>query len=142
MTTLIERDAAGQPRTRSGVERTLLWLEVLLALGAFGGAAGFLLLGEELLGPGTADLPFASPVLAGLALASVNGVLPTVVVLGTLRRRPWARTGHLVVGLALVGWIVVQVAFLGWPPHWLQLAYLAYGVVITALALRLRRPAT
>jgi hypothetical protein len=141
MTTSIERDAAGQPGTRSGVERTLLWLEVLLAIGAFGGAAAFLLMGEEFLGAGTADLPFASPVLAGLALACVNGVLPTVVVIGTLQRRPWARLGHLVVGLALVGWVVVQVAFLGWPPHWLQLTYLAYGVVITALAVRLRRSA-
>jgi hypothetical protein len=122
---------------RAGVLSTLLWLEALLAIGAFGGAVGFLLLGEELLGSGTADLPFASPVLAGLALALVNGVLPTVVIVGSLRRRPWAIRGHLVVGLALIGWIVVQVAFLGWPPHWLQWAYLAYGVVLTGLAMRL-----
>jgi hypothetical protein len=129
--------APPRPQVRAGVLSTLLWLEVLLAIGAFGGAAGFLLLGGDLLGAGTADLPFASPVLAGVALGLVNGVLPTVVLVGTLRRRPWAIRGHLVVGLALVGWIVVQVAFLGWPPHWLQWAYLAYGVVLTGLALRL-----
>jgi hypothetical protein len=129
--------APPRPPVRAGILSTLLWLEVLLALGAFGGAAGFWLLGEDLLSEGTANLPFASPVLAGLALALVNGVLPTVVVVGTLRQRAWAIRGHLVVGLALVGWIVVQVAFLGWPPHWLQWAYLAYGAVITGLALRL-----
>jgi hypothetical protein len=129
--------APPHPQVRPGVLSSLLWLEALLAIGAFGGAAGFLLLGDDLLGPATADLPFASPVLAGLALALVNGVLPTVVIVGTLQRRPWAIRGHLVVGLALVGWIVIQVAFLGWPPHWVQRAYLVYGAVLTGLALRL-----
>jgi hypothetical protein len=131
--------APSRPRARPGVVSALLSLETLLAIGAFGGAAGFLLVGADFLGEGTADLPFASPVLAGLALGLVDGVLPATVVVGTLRQRPWAVRGHLVVGLALVGWVVVQVAFLGWPPHWLQLAYVVYGLVIVGLALSLRR---
>lgn len=115
----------------------LLWLEGLLAVGAFGGAIGFFVLGEDLLREATARLPFASPVLAGIALATVNGVLPTVVLVGALLRRRWAHRGHLVVGVALVGWIVVQVALLGWPPAALQWLYLVYGLVIVVLAVPL-----
>jgi hypothetical protein len=126
-------------RPRPALERTLLVLEVLLAVGAFGGALGFLLLSDEMLGPVTADLPWQSPLLAGLSLALVNGVLPTVVVVGTLQRRPWADVGHLVVGLALVGWVAAQVVFLGWPPNALQIVYALYGVAIAALGWRVRR---
>lgn len=117
----------------------MLWLEALLAVGALGGAAGFLVLGEDLLGEATALLPLGCPVLAGFALGLVNGVLPAVVGVGALRRRRWARLGHLAVGLALVAWIVVQVGFLGWPPAALQWAYLGYGLVIVALAVVLLR---
>jgi hypothetical protein len=118
----------------------LLWLEGLLALGAFGGAAG-LATGAIDMGAATADLPFGSAALAGWALAAVNGALPTAVLVSALGRRPWAPLGHLLVGSALIGWIVVQVAFLGWPPHWLQVLYLGYGWAIVGLAVRLRRGA-
>jgi hypothetical protein len=33
----------------------------------------------------------------------------------------------------------VQVAFLGWPPHWLQMAYVVYGWAIIVLAVPLQR---
>jgi hypothetical protein len=125
---------------RAGIEVVLWWLEGLLAVGAVGGALGFWLLGERLLGDATARLPFASPILAGVALLLVNGLLPTAVLVGTRRGVPLvARAGHLAVGVALIGWIVVQVGYLGWPPAGLQWAYLLYGVLITTLALRLRR---
>lgn len=126
------------PRTaRSRTERALLTLEILLAVGAYGGAIGLASGGLDL-GEATARLPLQSLVLAGLALGLVNGVLPTVVVVGALRRRPWAPLGHLVVGVALTGWIVVQVAILGPPVHWLQALYLVWGLVVVALALRHR----
>jgi hypothetical protein len=124
-------------RRLTGTERALVWLEVLLVLGAYGGAVGLITGGVDL-GEATADLPFGSPAFGGWALAVVNGVLPTVVVIGALLRRPWARYGHLVVGAALVGWIAVQVAFLGLPPHWLQVLYFAWGWTIVVMALRLR----
>jgi uncharacterized membrane protein len=124
-----------KPLTTS--ERALVWLEVLLAVGAYFGAVGFITGGLDL-GEATADLPFGSTVFAGSALALVNGVLPTVVVIGALRRRWWALPGHLVVGIALIGWILVQLAFLGLPPHWLQVLYFVWGVVIVLLALSLR----
>ena len=129
-------ETTGPARTRAGT--ILLWLEGVLAIGAYGGAAGLMLAGPQMIGDAVADLPFASPVLAGIALAIVNGLLPTVVFFAELRWARWAAAGHLLVGAALVAWIVVQVAFLGWPPHWLQITYFVYGWVILALALAAR----
>lgn len=118
--------------------RALLWLEVLLAIGAYGGAVGLITGGIDL-GEATAELPFGSTAFGGWALLVVNGLLPTVVVVGALRGRPWAETGHLVVGAALIGWIVVQVSLLGWPPHWLQILYFLWGWAILGLAIQRRR---
>jgi hypothetical protein len=127
-----------RPPTRTSAEQALLWLEGLLALGAYGGAIG-LITGSVDLGGATADLPFGSTTLAGISLGLVNGLLPTVVLFGALRHAPWSRTGHWLVGVALTAWIVVQVGFLGWPPHWLQILYFCYGLAILALARRMNR---
>lgn len=113
------------------LQRALVALELLLAVGAFGGAIG-LVTGTLDLHEAADDLPLASPVLGGIALALCNGVLPLVVAGGTLRRAPWASWGHLAVGGALIGWIVVQVAFIGFGSA-LQAAYLAYGVLVLVL---------
>lgn len=121
---------------RPPAERALLWLEVLLAVGAFGGAAG-LISGSIDLGPAMTRLPFGSTTFAGVALAVVNGILPTGVWLAAMRRSRWARQGHHLVGAALVAWIVVQIAFLGWPPHWLQITYFLYGWLVLLLATRI-----
>jgi hypothetical protein len=129
-----------RPATRTASERVLLWLEALLALGAYGGAIGLIVGGVDL-GEATARLPFGSTLLAGVALGIVNGLLPTAVLVGALRRQPWATVGHWLVGAALTLWIVVQVGFLGWPPHWLQITYFCYGLAILALARRLARNA-
>jgi hypothetical protein len=129
--TMVEARAPSRTPFRS----TLLGLEAFLAVGAYGGATGLILAGPAMVGDEVvAALPFASPVFAGIALAIVNGLLPTVVFVAELRRARWASAGHLLVGAALVTWIVVQVAFLGWPPHWLQITYFVYGLVILGLA--------
>lgn len=123
---------------RSPTELGVLWLEALLALGAYAGAVG-LASGDVDLGDAAADLPFASTVFAGVALGVVNGALPTVVLFAALQRRAWAQAGHWLVGFALTAWIVVQVVLLGWPPHWLQITYFVYGLTILGLAYRLGR---
>lgn len=124
--------------SRTPVRTSLLWLEAFLAVGAYAGATGLMLAGPEMIGDAVADLPFAAPVFAGIALAIVNGLLPTIVLIAEVRRAPWAAAGHLLVGVSLVAWIVVQVAFLGWPPHWLQITYFGYGWVIVGLAVTAR----
>jgi hypothetical protein len=127
-------------RHRARTETSLLWLEALLALGAYGGAVA-LMTGAIDLAEATAELPFSgSTLFAGAALGLVNGVLPTVVLVAALRRRPWARVGHLVVGVALMAWIVVQVAVLGPPIVTIQIVYFVWGLAIVLLARRLRGP--
>lgn len=128
-------DVAPNP-TRSPAARALLWLEGVLAVGAYGGGVA-LILGAIDLG-GTDRLPFDSLVFAGIALIVVNGMLPTAVLVGEWRQRRWAARGHLGVGGALMGWIVVQVVALGPPVHWLQVLYFAWGAVIAALGWRQR----
>jgi len=139
------REAALPPTTprpaRRGVERAILWLEGLLAVGAYVGAIGFLTGGLDI-GSAAERLPFGSLAFAGVMLGLINGVLPTVVLIGALRGRPWAQDGHLVVGVALVAWIIVQIAILGPPLHPLQGIYLAWGWILVALAVRLRLPGT
>lgn len=107
--------------------------ELLLAVGAVGGAIG-LIVGWIDLGTAVDDLPWQSPVLGGLALLVLNGLLPLVVVAGTWKRAGWAPIGHVLVGVVLVGWIVVQVAFIGFG-SWLQVAYAVLGVLIAAVGL-------
>lgn len=125
----------------SGTERALMALEVILAVGALGGAvalaSGFIDLGEA-----TGRLPFGSPVFAAMALGGINGLFPAAVVAGTLRRRPWTRWGHRAVGVLLMGWIVVQVYLLGPPIHWLQALYFCYGLAIALLAVWAHRNPT
>jgi hypothetical protein len=128
--------------SRTPLRTSLLWLEAFLAVGAYAGAIGLIVAGREMIGDAAADLPFASPIFGGIALAIVNGLLPTVVFIAERRGARWAAAGHVLVGVALVSWIVVQVAFLGWPPHWLQITYFVYGWVILGLAVSARgRPA-
>ncbi len=106
--------------------------EICLAVGALFGAFG-IFTGIIDFEATTQRLPFASPVFAGIALGVLIGVLPLAVALATLRRAPGAVLGHLVVGLVLMGWIGVQVAFIGLG-SWLQVGYAAFGGLITALA--------
>lgn len=115
----------------------LVALEALLALGAIAGGIGMFLdpAGTTSgLDVALADLPFPNLVLPGVALIAVNGVLPAVVAVGALRRRPWAPWGHLLVGIALLGWLLVQFWFIG-GGHWLQAVYVVWGVAVTGLAL-------
>mgnify|MGYP006297975655 CR=1 FL=1 len=118
-------------------ERMLIGLELALSIGAVGGAVGMFLdpAGTTSgLDVALADLPVPSLVLPGVALLLVNGVLPAAVAIGALRRAPWAPWGHLVVGVALLGWLLVQFWFIG-GGHWLQALYVVWGLAITALAL-------
>ncbi len=116
---------------RDATRTTLVVLETLLAIAATGGAIA-LATGALDLGDTAAELPFASPVFAAVALYLTNAALPGAVALGSLRRAPWADPGHVVVGVVLCGWILVQVAVIGWSSP-LQTACLAYGLVIAGI---------
>lgn len=134
-----QSSVAGRKRSERLTRREwlLIWLEILLVIGAVGGAVG--IVWGDILGDAVDRLPFGSALFAGVALFAVNGLYPLTVVVGALGHQQWVRWGHIVVGFALMGWIVVQIAYLGPPVHWLQVLYLAWGLAIVAIGWRLRR---
>ncbi|MEP1125491.1 MAG: hypothetical protein ABJH68_16525 [Ilumatobacter sp.] len=121
--------------SRGNIPTLLIGLETMLSVAAAGGAVA-MLAGTTPLGEATDDLPFRSPVLAGVALAAINGIVPLTAVVGTLRRAWWAPFAHLAVSAALVGWIALQVAVIGLT-SWLQPILLAYGILVGLLAVDL-----
>lgn len=79
--------------------------------------------------------PFDDYLVPGLVLLVLLGVAPLVVAYGVWAGHSWSRAASLFVGVALVAWIGVQVAVIGYgsdPP--LQLLYGAVGVLIVVLS--------
>jgi len=72
----------------------------------------------------------------GVILLVVLGIGPLLAAIGILRRLAWAWPASLLVGTALIVWIVVEVAIVGYiaPPP-LQAIYGAIGVAIVGVAL-------
>lgn len=121
--------------------RRLLWallaLEAFVALGALYGGVSFLAepAGRPMGMPLPSEMPglgFSSWLAPGILLLLANGLLPILVILGSLKHQPWATRGHLLVGMVLTGWIAVQVLMLGWISP-LQPAMLSIGVALLAL---------
>ena len=135
--TLLHQAVRLPARTRrGGKERALMVMEVVLAVGAYGGGLMMMLvqpddyLPPEWLG----RTPFRSWVLPGVALTLLVGVLPTLALAGAIRRSGWAGLGHVTVGAVLVGWIAIQVAWVGLVAPSLQLSYLTFGLVLVGVA--------
>jgi hypothetical protein len=119
-----------QPLPRA--ERAVMAVEGFVAFWAFAGAYG-LVSGTIPLGDSVDELPLESPVLGGVALALIVGVVPVTAIVLALRRAPQARAAHIAAGCAVMGWIAVQVAFIGLV-SWLQPAIFVIGALIAALA--------
>lgn len=90
--------------------------------------------------------PFRDYAIPGLVLLTALGVGPLWVVYGLWLERAWSWTGALLVGLALLGWLAVEIAVVGYQPQPpLQLLYGLVGALVVALCLlpsvrrRLRR---
>jgi len=116
-----------------------LWLLLLLLLAqGLGGLAGGLSLvarpdGSIMQMP-TSYLdgsPFPDFLIPGLILLLVLGVLPLVAVAGLWMRRRWAWYASVVVGCALMVWILVELTIV--PFSWLQPAFGVVGVLIFAV---------
>ncbi len=79
--------------------------------------------------------PFSDYSIPGWILLTVLGVFPLIVLVALLKKTRWSWYGALLVGLALVIWIGVEIAIIGYqtdPP--LQLIYGVLGLLILALA--------
>jgi hypothetical protein len=83
----------------------------LVAVSAWGGAVGLATGGLALEGGLNARLPFQSPVLGGLALAVVVAVPFTLLAVSAWRGWEWTDELALGSGALLVGWILVELAF-------------------------------
>lgn len=129
---------------------TLVALELFMGLMAI--TCGVILatgFADDVLGMQTSVLdgtPFHSFVVPGIILAVVVGGSQLTAAFGLWRRVPWGKFASFVAGVTLMGWIVGEVALLGWiAPHGLQPFCFAYGSLVAALAARhmgLRRVAT
>ena len=110
---------------------------LFLGISAIGGGGQFLLdpTGDIIGMPGDvlADSPFADFLLPGLILFTVLGLFPLVVLYGLYTQHRWAWPGVIMVGIALIVWIVVQGLIIGFG-HWLQWLYLSLGFVLILLA--------
>ena len=144
MATVMTRHQARHraPSPKRGIrEWALLVLEVLLAVGAYGGAVMMTLVQpDDFLPPEwRTGTPFRSWVLPGLVLLIANGIVPTIALVGAVRRAPWATLAHVAVGGVLVGWIIVQLLVIGLLAPAFQLGYLVLGLVILGLGLAMLR---
>ncbi|WP_436498301.1 hypothetical protein [Actinokineospora sp. HUAS TT18] len=113
--------------------RTVLTAAVagLVAVWAYAGGIGVIGGGVDF-GPEINDrLPWGSTTLAGLALIAVVALPMTAAAFAIWRRLPSARRVALVAGVLLIGWIVVQLAFIR-TFSWLQPACVLLGAFVAA----------
>ena len=119
--------------------RGLSAFAALLALSAWGGAVGLATGGLDLGPEVTPRLPFASPVLGGLALAMVVAVPMTFLAVLAWRGDPRTGPMAIVAGILQIWWIVVELAFIRVLSFFHPL-YIGIGVALIVIGRRLRRP--
>lgn len=124
----------------SRLARASIALEVLLAIGALGGGLVLVVAprGEIMPLPlsALAGSPFDTYLGPGLILFTVLGIGPLVAARLAWQRHPGAPFAAFIVGTALLIWIGVEIAIIGYsnePP--LQAIYLVMGITITVAAL-------
>jgi hypothetical protein len=127
-----------QPLTRFAAAS--LVLEVVLSIGALGGGLVLIVAprGEIMPLPlsALAGSPFETYLGPGLILFTVLGLGPLIAARLAWIRHPLAPVAAFVVGAALLIWVAVEIAIIGYsnePP--LQAIYLLLGAVITIVAL-------
>ena len=131
--------------------RAALALDILLSVGALGGGAALMIgsRGEILPLPLSAlrGSPFDTYFVPGLILFSILGLGPLAAARLVWLRHPLAPLATCLVGIALLVWLAVEIAMIGYsdkPP--LQPCYLLLGVAITVVGLtwlaRRKAPAT
>ena len=72
------------------------------------------------------DSPFTNYLVPGLFLLFVNGLGNFFGGFLSIRKYRYAGYGGMLLGAIMMGWILVQVAILGWV-NWLQQTYLFLG---------------
>ena len=137
---LLQIRAARQPSTPRplpGIARLAAGLEIFLGLGAlFGGGALILAPDGHLLGMPTkllAGSPFTSFLVPGIILFTVVGLAPLMAAALTIRRQALAPIAAVGVGVALIGWVSVEMVVLAGPGSLAWTLYLVLGTCIAAI---------
>jgi len=125
----------------SRVAKAAVLLEILLSVGALGGGLVLMIAPRGQIMPlplsALAGSPFDTYLVPGLILFGVLGLGPLVAARLAWLRNPLAPTAAFVVGTALLIWVAVEVAIIGYsnePP--LQAIYGILGVAIVLVAIR------
>lgn len=126
--------------------KTAISFYFLLILMLFQGASGLYGGGALVLDPSGTFLqmppglldgsPFDTYLIPGIILLLILGIFPLIVFYGVWKRRAWSWAGAFLVSIALIIWIVVEIAMIGYhsePP--LQLIYGVVGVALLILTL-------
>jgi len=136
---LFTHGSAGTEHGPGRVEVGLRAMEGVLAASALGAGAALLAHATSFDDRTVADLPLHSQAFGAAALMAVNGVVPLTALVLAVRHHRLAPFAHLLVGPALIVWIIVEASFIGWSSP-LQPACLAFGAVLAVLAVVALRP--
>jgi hypothetical protein len=125
----------------SPIVRLTIGLEIFLSIGALAGGLALILgpRGEIIPLPTSAlaGSPFDSYFVPGVVLFAVLGIGPILAAGLAWRRQPLAPVAAVLTGIALLIWLIVEIAVVGFssnPP--LQPIYLALALAILASGLR------
>ena len=77
--------------------------------------------------------PFSDFRVPGLLLFIALGVGATIPLVGHIARARWAVSSCLMLGLALIGWIIIQVLLVGFISR-LQPLYAIVGIAVVAIS--------
>ncbi len=134
------------------IKNLLIFLLIILSIGAIAGGGSFLLFPEGYLGMTPESMlqhsPFPNFLIPGIILFTVFGVIPLFVVWGLLKQKScksaqavnifqdmhWSWSFAVYTGFALIIWIYMQVYFLQ-SFHLLHSLYFFYGILILVVAL-------
>jgi hypothetical protein len=119
--------------TRPRARRALIAMNGVMALNAFGGAWYALGGAPNVPTEWLAGTPFSDYVVPGLILGGVVGAGQLVAAVALRLRHPRAREVSLAASLVLLGWIVTQLAMIGYVSV-LQPIVLTWALVAGALA--------
>jgi hypothetical protein len=117
--------------------RTLIGVELVLALNAVGGAVYAFGGAKGVKREWLDGTPFNDYVIPGVILLVVVGGSLAAAAVALLRRIPAAWELSAAAGAVVLGWIVVETLMIGLV-SWMQPATLAVGLLIVGLAIRLK----
>jgi hypothetical protein len=124
-------------RERRGTRIALVLLELFIGANAVWGGIMLMTDSWKLDQEWLDNTPFDSWFVPGLALLVIIGSTQLAAAAALLARRPYAQAASLAAAWVLIGWIIVQLAWLQVFHPVMQPAMLAAGFLIMALAWRL-----